>query len=254
MKMIRLLILSALFFTSTLAWTNSSEPCNCTELAKKISVEKSATKSLMLYADWSMMSHEIHIDGIKEILSIKTLNRADRQSYQKAMKIASQTKRKLVAVKGRIAKMKKMSKSKFGSTVAEISSISAAGMKSTSMFFKKKPPKGAGDCGDDYIKPDCSTEAGNVGQACSGGVQIMAQCGFYSENGGAAAMQNDLDMCGATQQSVMQLCISAARACMTYSGSFANRNFEADAYSVCSQFENDRTNMDPAQTETSSGR
>ena len=240
-----------LLFTICLPSIQATDPCPCSLPANDIVEAGHTYKGLLLYADWHSQTLKSFLDDCNQILSYKTLKPGDRQTITKAKNTASSAYGKLKNLKTKISRVGEMTKKQYSNYLLEVNGIAQKGMLE---FFRKKPkPGGSGDCDDSYQRPDCSSQSGNIIQSCSRGVNIMAGCGFYSENGGASAMQHDLEMCGITGANMLQMCLTAVSLCQPFQASIAGRDYESDAYSVCSQFDDDKMNMDPAETQTNTG-
>lgn len=107
---------------------------------------------------------------------------------------------------------------------------------------------GDGDDGGDE-KPDCSGAFNNIQSACAGGVSMKMQCGYFNNNGGAAAVEQALEKCTMDANAAVASCESGSNT-NTYGQESA---YESNAMLVCSQFEGDGLEPNAAQTQTSTG-
>lgn len=228
------------------------EPCNCGLPVATIQEDGKGYQALMSYAMWAINMQQDQMQMASE-LSKKAQGEV-LKNLQGSLKAARSTKAKLESVRKKIAGSSKLTKKQYSSFVIEINQTNGNGLKAVANFWKKKKPKpGLGDCGEEYQKPDCSSSAQTVNRSCADGVNIMATCGFYSENGGAEAMQNDLESCGLASQNMMQMCLAAVSMCQPFGTRMIRQDYESNAYMVCSQVDDDRLNQAPEQTETSTG-
>ena len=203
MKKIIVLLLAIAFLTNS---SQAEKPCyECMELTKVLVSKVSYNKKATAYADFY-----IHIETTqKEVLrKIVKLRKADRKTILRAKK----TYPKLVASIKRLKLMKRRFEKKElkqDDYLSLINKIRKDGVKAVLHADKLIDSIMSDDSGGGttiVIQADCSGAGERVFSSCKEGVKIKQECGYYKENGGARAVNDELASCMAAANAAIANC------------------------------------------------
>ena len=113
-------------------------------------------------------------------------------------------------------------------------------------------PVGGGDGGgdEDPGSPDCSGAYENIFSACNRAVSIRQACGYYTENGGAPAVDAANDKCMMDARTAQNACEQGS----TSDTGPQERAYETSALQACAEYESSKQiSNNPPQTTTTNG-
>ncbi len=245
-NVIFIITLLAVSFTIVLA----AEPCASLDAVEKLnSKEISNNKKLAIIADDYIRSLKNQKTALNTILKAE---KTDNKLITKAKAILPTVTGAIKAVemyKKKYAEIE-LSDRDFKTLSSKLISESLSAMHDADDVIVIVIGGGDDDDDDDGDKPDCSGAFEQIYGGCAQGVNIKMSCGFYNENGGAAAVEQAMEKCTMDANAAVASCEAGGQT----PASMQAYSYETSAYMVCSQFGSGKGDINtPAQTTTPTG-